>query len=243
MLASAQPSQVELGPYHERFVWAKASGDHFGFARRSFKRAGTPLGLYGVGGVFNIRRSTSSSLIWSAVVTMRSLSQNPHAYGDSEFQAAVGRLVLTWAKAEMSIDVLTIGVFHFANASKETELPRSFKRKIRFLTTCFNKHPDLKVWRPTAIALFGEAKTLADVRATMVHGMALQLRDSMADFFRFKYGKVNHDLEKKRFTAADIESAALRNDALYSNLLSLLVLVKDGIEHRRTAETILSAQK
>lgn len=69
-----------------------------------------PRGLCGVGGVFSIRRSTSSSRFWSVsgMVKRSSTADKPKRLGDNFLTqfALMGMALDLWSKAELAIEIV-----------------------------------------------------------------------------------------------------------------------------------------
>jgi hypothetical protein len=85
---------------------------------------------------------------------------------------AVGQLVLDWAFVEQNLDMCIAVIYHTAGGKHiDPVLPRSVKRKVRFLKLCFKTIDTLAPFKEQALPMLSEAKTLAHARHTVVHGV------------------------------------------------------------------------
>ena len=76
----------------------------------------------------------------------------------ADFSASVGRLTISWATLELTLDLTAYILFHSYNGSSlEWALPRSLERKIRFLKGGFRKLTPLPAHRDGAIRAMAEA--------------------------------------------------------------------------------------
>jgi hypothetical protein len=91
----------------------------------------------------------------------------------------VGQLVIEWAFVEQVLDMCIAVIYHHAGGKHiDPIIPRSVKRKVRFLKLCFKTIKAAAPFKDEALPLLSEAKTLAHTRHTVVHGVLSEYDDA-----------------------------------------------------------------
>jgi hypothetical protein len=91
-----------------------------------------------------------------------------------DFVASVGRLAISWATLELTLDLTAYIVFHSYNGSSlEGVLPRSLERKIRFLRDGFRKLAPLSSQCESAIRLLVATAQASVFRHDILHGFSV----------------------------------------------------------------------
>jgi hypothetical protein len=126
-----------------------------------------------------------------------------------------GALVLSWAFVEQALDACIAVVYQSTQGRCfEPKLPRSVKRKTRFLKLSHRMVDVLKPLAAVGLPLFSEANRLAQIRHTVVHGaisdfdhatnkIVFRMLDSTGTKHREEYRKLRIDEILKAGTEAN----------------------------------------
>jgi hypothetical protein len=89
---------------------------------------------------------------------------------------AVGLVVLQWASAEQSLDLLVASLWHSFNGKRYAKrLPMMLEPKIAFVRACITSEPTLSPYQADAEKLLKRFETLSVVRHDLVHGAAASI--------------------------------------------------------------------
>ena len=84
---------------------------------------------------------------------------------------AVGLVVLHWASAEQSLDLLVAQLWHSVNGKRYAKrLPMMLEPKIAFVRACMASEPSLAAYQAAAEKLLNRFESLSAVRHDLVHG-------------------------------------------------------------------------
>jgi hypothetical protein len=90
---------------------------------------------------------------------------------------AVGQLVVGWAFVETMLDMCIAVVYQSIDCTHiEPEIPRSTERKVEFLKKMIKTHRKLTRFQ-NDLSLLSTAKSLANMRHTVVHGVISEYDD------------------------------------------------------------------
>ena len=133
----------------------------------------------------------------------------------------VGTLVITWALTEQTLDSC-IAVIYQTTAGRhlEPELPRSVKRKARFLKLSHRLVDILKPLAAEGLPLFSEANRLAQIRHTVVHGVISEYdsRTKKVTFTMLDATGTKHRTEDRKLSVDEIVRAGAEIHSLASKL-------------------------
>ena len=117
---------------------------------------GFALGVTGLGGVFSIRRNTSSS---EGSLDTDDIPQQVLM----DLYAVTGELVINWGIFEASLNMIVNLVYRDFGGQYVTgesePIPVPFTRRLNFLKTCFKKIPALASFRENERTLRGGQRT------------------------------------------------------------------------------------
>lgn len=96
---------------------------------------------------------------------------------------AIGFVVVQWASAEQSLDMLVAAIFHCRkNDSLLKRRPRNLEPKVALLQKCFSQFPELSEFKTEAISLLPRFLTAGKIRNDLVHGAIADLESSGGTF-------------------------------------------------------------
>lgn len=89
---------------------------------------------------------------------------------------AVGLVVLQWASAEQSLDLLVALLWHSFDGKKHAKrLPKMLEPKITFVRACTASEASLSFCRSEAEQLLAKFESLSAIRHDLVHGAAASI--------------------------------------------------------------------
>jgi hypothetical protein len=148
--------------------------------------------------------------------------------GHDDFRAlcvAVGFVVLNWAIIEQQIDNwVNIAFINCGGRSLRgvDGIPRSFRRKAKFLKDSFRKLPSLSPFAAEGLALLARASVWADERNNLVHGgiTSLEPQNGAFQFRKIGYLKGNHTVSTFMFTPSDFSTLETALEELLTEQLA-----------------------
>jgi hypothetical protein len=122
------------------------------------------LGVKGLGGVFSIRRRTSSR--------MRSLDTDDFPQQVLlDLYAVTGELVIQWGMFEGALNAMIALIYHDFDGKKyQATIPQPFEQRLKLHAACFNKVPVLAPYALEARAIRSLARETSVVRDFIAHG-------------------------------------------------------------------------
>lgn len=140
---------------------------------------------------------------------------------------AVGFVVVQWASAEQSLDMLVATIFDFCkNDSLLKRRPRNLEPKVELLQKCFSQLPELSQFKAEAGSLLPRFLAAGKIRNDLVHGAIADL-ESMDGTFTF----AKLDLEPA--ISHSVRTVCLSQAEWLVFRRELLHLGKDGIDFSR----------
>ena len=140
---------------------------------------------------------------------------------------AVGFVVVQWASAEQSLDMLVVGIFHCCKSdSLPKRRPRNLEPKVELLQKCFSQLPELSQFKTEAGSLLPRFLAAGKIRNDLVHGAIADLESTGGTFTFAKLDlepTIGHSVRAVRLSEA--EWPAFRKELLH--------LGKDGIGFSR----------
>jgi len=131
--------------------------------------------------------------------------------------AAIGFVVVNWALAEQSLDFTVETIYSkCAGNTIEKQLPRSFKRKVKFLRKAFLTSVALQVYAEEGTKLLDRMVPLAQQRHDLVHGVIVSIESVNG---RFPIDKL--DYQAQEHIMRRIEFDPNNFDVLIEKLLHL----------------------
>jgi hypothetical protein len=92
---------------------------------------------------------------------------------DEMLFASIGRLTISWAIIEGSLDVI-VSIIHHRIGGKaiEPEMPWALKRKLKYIRRCFSKIEALKSFADPVPNLMTDILSASEMRQNIIHGVA-----------------------------------------------------------------------
>lgn len=145
-------------------------------------------------------------------------------------------IVVQWVFVETALDYWCAIAFQDCGGDAiEAELPRQFKRKVRFLRKAFRQLPQLDRFQGEALPFIEAAVRISNIRHYVTHG-ALSGFDHADDetfiFNKMDVGedKVSHIIGTLRIKGADLLAAGLELMELVKGTSDLTDRIMDAIE-------------
>jgi hypothetical protein len=140
----------------------------------------------------------------------------------------VGELIINWSVLDSQL-IKIVAILYRTDIGKrlESELPREFSRRLRFLRKCVSKTPELAKFAEDIKRMLSTAKQMVVVRDALVHG-AISKYDKADGRYHF----VKLDIDKEddihiantvRMTLDDIQAHVL----VSQDLMSFAIKVTD----------------
>jgi hypothetical protein len=110
----------------------------------------------------------------------------------------VGYIVVRWGSIEQDMDGLITIVYNLPGGrelAQEKQLPRMFKRKVRFLKTAFSQLTLLQPYKQEMDRLLETLQACADIRHWLVHGAITgDYTELSFGYAKIEYGKDEYTL-------------------------------------------------
>ena len=136
---------------------------------------------------------------------------------DEALFSAIGRMAISWAQLEFSIDAMVHAIFHtFDNPPGDAEIPRSLSSKLRYLKSSLQKKPEIFGDVTKYSNLFTNIKTESVTRHDIIHGTIINHIEGNGDAtaLRLIRYKESHRFKQINFNVKDILKAAIRAQKL-----------------------------
>jgi hypothetical protein len=138
--------------------------------------------------------------------------------------ASIGRLTISWALLESSLDgIITIIHHRVGGKTIESEMPWMLKRKVKYIRKCFSRLDLLKPYSEPVPQLMTDIIEASEMRKNMIHGVATEMPEGTAQLKMVRLVRGGEFYEQKHFevTARDILVSAVEANRLGARSLAL----------------------
>lgn len=155
---------------------------------------------------------------------------------DEGFFAAIGRLAISWAHLEFSLDCI-VEIMHYGFGGKdvEPEIPRALQRKIRYLRTMIKQIPLPADAAQGFQNLFDQIEAAAQIRHNVIHGIIIEQAERSGEATMVRAIRRKGGVSKRQFkmTTKDILRAAGQAQCLSSKTFHWLTETHNLISELR----------